>query len=185
MREFEEAGKSGKESLFGELCFCLMTANFNAERAIKIQDEVGDGFLTYNSGKMAGELKRLGHRYPNARAGYIIDARKHADALEKTCGCFETERELRDWIVQNVTGLGMKEASHFMRNIGFTDVAIIDFHIIDLLEREGLAERPKTVTKNRYLEIEDVLRRIGRQAGMNLAELDLYLWYIETGKILK
>jgi N-glycosylase/DNA lyase len=75
----------------------------------------------------------------------------------------------------------MKEASHFMRNIGFNNVAIIDFHILDLLEREGLIEKPKSLSKNNYLMIEEELKKL----GSNLAELDLVLWFIETGRILK
>jgi len=88
-------------------------------------------------------------------------------------------------LVKNVKGLGYKEASHFLRNTGKKNLAIIDFHIIDLLERHRLIEKPKTISKARYLEIEDVLRKLGTKAGLNQSELDLYLWYMETGKVLK
>ena len=79
----------------------------------------------------------------------------------------------------------MKEASHFLRNIGYKDVAIIDFHIIDLLERNGLIKKPKNMTKDKYIEIENILRSLARDVDLDLASLDLYLWYIETGKVLK
>jgi N-glycosylase/DNA lyase len=92
---------------------------------------------------------------------------------------------MREWLVNNVKGLGMKESSHFLRNIGYKDLAIIDFHIVDLLEREKLIERPKTITPKKYLEIEQILAELGKKTNLNLAELDLYLWYLETGKILK
>ena len=82
-------------------------------------------------------------------------------------------------------GLGYKEASHFLRNIGFDNYAIIDFHIIDILYDNKLIQKPKTITKNKYLEIEDLLKKIAKKTNLTLAELDLYLWYIETGKILK
>ena len=81
----------------------------------------------------------------------------------------------------------MKEASHFMRNVGFKNVAIIDFHISDLLVKEKLIPKSeaKSLSKNQYLKIENILRQIAQKAGLNLAELDLYLWYMETGKVLK
>lgn len=79
----------------------------------------------------------------------------------------------------------MKEASHFLRNIGYSNYAIIDFHIIDLLEREGIIKRPKTLTPAKYIEIENKLKEIGKKTELTQAELDLYLWYMETGKILK
>ena len=34
-------------------------------------------------------------------------------------------------------------------------------------------------------QIEEKLRRLSKPVGLNLAELDLYLWYLETGKVLK
>src|SRR3989344_905792 len=87
--------------------------------------------------------------------------------------------------VENVKGFGMKESSHFLRNIGVKDIAIIDFHIVDLLVAEGLIQRPKSLSREKYLEIEDVLIGLANKVNLSLAELDLYLWYIETGKVLK
>ena len=79
----------------------------------------------------------------------------------------------------------MKEASHFLRNIGYLNYAIIDFHIIDLLVNQNIIERPKTLTNNRYIEIEKTLKEISKKLDLTLGELDLYLWYLETGTILK
>jgi len=93
--------------------------------------------------------------------------------------------ERRAWLVDNIKGLGYKEASHFLRNIGFDDYAIIDFHILDLLERYRLIKKPKTLTTKQYRKIEHVLQKLATKTNLTLAELDLYLWYLETGKILK
>lgn len=41
------------------------------------------------------------------------------------------------------------------------------------------------MTKTKYLEIEEVLKDIGKSVNLTMVELDLFLWYIETGKILK
>ena len=185
IKEFEEAGRKKEDAVFGELCFCLLTANFSAEKCIHIQKEMGRGFSLLSEDELARELRKHGHRFPNARANYIYEARKCEGDLCKLIG---TGKERREKLVHDVKGLGMKEASHFLRNIGFKDVAIVDFHILDLLKEEGLIEfdrRTQTLTKKRYLEIEGVLEGIAKRAGLNLAELDLYLWYIETGKVLK
>lgn len=72
-----------------------------------------------------------------------------------------------------------------MRNIGYNDYAIIDFHIIDLLVDYNLIQKPKSLTKIKYLEIENLLKNLRMKLKLNLAELDLYLWFLETGKILK
>jgi len=170
--------------IFCELCFCILTANFNAERTIRIQKEIGDGFLSLPEKKLAANLRRLGHRFPNTRAKYIVQARQHIKPLSEALRNMRGNG-LREWIVKNVKGLGYKEASHFLRNVGYTDYAIIDFHIIDVLAKHGIIRRPKTLTKVKYLEIEETLRGIAKRLGLNLSELDLYLWYMETGKVLK
>lgn len=185
MKEFEELGKQNSNEIFKELCFCLLTANFSAEGGIKIQKEIGGGFSELNREELAQKLSGLGHRFPNARAGFIFGAREYKDRIKETLDSLKSEDEKRDWLVKNVKGLGFKEASHFLRNIGCKDVAIIDFHIIDLLAKNNLIEKPKTITPKKYLEIENLLKKLAKETNTNLGELDLYLWYEETGKILK
>ena len=184
IKEFKKLNKKSKNKLFKELCFCILTANFNAEKCINIQKKIGDGFLTLSEDELAERLVELGHRYPNIRARYISDSVKCRGSLKDIIRSSSGE-ELREWLVKNVRGLGYKEASHFLRNIGFDDFAIIDFHIIDILVKYNFIKKPKVLTKRRYLEIERLLKEIAIKLGLNLAELDLYLWYIETGKILK
>jgi len=185
LREFKKIGNASNNEIFKELCFCILTANFNAEKSMKIQTKAGDEFLTLPESWLAKKLRELGHRFPNGRASYIVDARKYKDSIKEIVETFNDENELREWLVKNVKGIGYKEASHFLRNIGYTDFAIIDFHIIDVLTKYRIIEKPRILTKRRYLEIEELLKKIARKSNLNLAELDLYLWYMETGKILK
>jgi N-glycosylase/DNA lyase len=183
--EFRSIDRKDKDAVFNELCFCLMTANFNAQKSIAIQQKIGNGFMAMPQEELEKELINGGHRFPKARSSYIIEARKHYHELTELLEQEKDERVIRDWLVKNVKGLGMKESSHFLRNIGYGNVAIIDFHIIDLLERERLIVRPKSITPKKYLEIEQTLERIAESAELSLGELDLYLWCMETGKILK
>jgi N-glycosylase/DNA lyase len=184
INEFKNIDKSSNDELFKEICFCLLTANYNAEKSIKIQDEIGECFLTDSKEELTKKLKNYGHRFPNVRAEYISESIKCKEKLNEIVQ-FPDKKALRDWIVNNVKGLGYKEASHFLRNVGFDDYAIIDFHIVDILVDNKIINKPKTLTKRKYLKIEDKLRKIAEKTDLNLAELDLYLWYLETGKILK
>jgi len=185
MKEFKELGKKPNKKIFNELCFCIMTANFNAERCIKIQNDIGNGFCCLIEHELIERLKKLGHRFPETRGKYIAEAQQHKDTLKKTIENFKNEHEMREWLVENVKGIGYKEASHFLRNIGFTNLALVDFHIINILVKHKLIEQPKTLTRKKYLEIEQVLKTLAQKTNLNLAELDLYLWYLETGKVLK
>ena len=184
IKEFKSIDKKSTSELFNEMCFCILTANFNAEKSIKIQNEIGECFSNDSEEDLAKKLQELGHRFPNMRASYISESRNCKDMLKRVVESLKND-ELRELLVKNVKGIGYKETSHFLRNIGFDDFAIIDFHIIDILAKYDLIEKPKALTRKKYLEIEKILKKIAEKSGLNLAELDLYLWYMETGKILK
>jgi len=184
LQEFKQLGEQSSNELYKELCFCTLTANFDAERSIAIQQTVCDAFLHMNPKKLEARLRELGYRYPN-RASYIDESRKFKNVLKDVISSFQDEADLREWLALNIKGLGFKESSHFLRNIGFQNLAIVDFHIVDLLAKHKLIEKPKAISKKRYLEIEQILNSIADKLGMSLAELDLYLWFLETGKVLK
>lgn len=183
MKEFSHIKKSSINDIFRELCFCIMTANCGAEKCIEIHEKINNGFNNLSQEQLTEKFKEFGYRFPNIRSKYITEAIVFKDELETIIRSQETY--IRDWLVKNIRGLGYKEASHFLRNIGYKNYAIVDFHIVDLLVKYNLIEKPKTMTKKKYLEIEGLLIDLGSKLDLNLAELDLYLWYMETGKVLK
>ena len=184
IQDFKTIHKDSAEDLFQELCFCILTANFSAERSIHIHSHLNDCFCTDTKETLAKKLKQAGYRFPNTRAAFIVESVAKKDSLPTIIRTLPTE-ERRRWLVDTIKGLGYKEASHFLRNIGFDDYAIIDSHILDILKRYHIIKKPKTLTKKNYMKIEKLLRKIAQQTDLTLAELDLYLWYLETGKILK
>lgn len=185
LSEFRIIKDKSLTDIFNELCFCIMTANCSAEKCIEVQKRMENGFCKLDEQALSQQLKNFGYRFPNIRANYIIKAREYQEQLFSKINSLLDHFELREWLVKNIKGLGYKEASHFLRNIGFTEFAIIDFHIVDLLTKFDLIEKPKTLSKAKYLKIEKLLGEIAKKLNLNLAELDLYMWYMETGKILK
>jgi N-glycosylase/DNA lyase len=183
--EFKKLGGKSNHEWFKELCFCLLTANSSAELGIKIQKNVGDGFITMNTEQLYLELQRFGHRFCRRRAEFIISARPFVDSIKDRVMSFHSGKRAREWLEQNILGLGMKESSHFLRNVGYDDVAIIDRHIINLLVEHNLISRPKTITRRKYLETEGVVEKISEETKIPMGKLDLYLWYMKTGKVLK
>jgi len=185
MREFKEFGRKGNEVWFSELCFCILTANSTAKLGLKIQGELGDGFLTLPKKELTRRLKEFGHRFYNKRADFIVSARKF-EGIKDIITKFPDAQRAREWLVENVDGIGWKEASHFLRNVGFDDVAILDRHILALMREQGLiGQVPRTLTRRRYLEIEEKLKELAEKVGLPLAELDLYMWYLKTGWVSK
>jgi len=174
--------KSNK-NWFSELCFCILTANYTAEGGIRIQNAVND-FSGYTEAEIEAILRRLGYRFPRKRAEYLHLAKAHKEKLHMLRE-IKDSCERREWLVKNVKGIGYKEASHFLRNIGYLDVAIIDRHILNVLFEYGIIGLPKTITRKKYLEIEQKLIEIAKKTEVPPGELDFYLWYMKTGKILK
>ena len=184
-KSFSSFQKKSNHDIFKELCFCLMTANFNAKRAVEIQKNCGNLFLTGTESQLSKLLKTHGHRFPNTRAYFIHQAQVHKDDIKEKLFSINDKQEKREWLVKNIKGLGFKESSHFLRNIGFFDYAIIDFHIVDILADNKVIKRPKTLNKENYLAIEQKLEKLSKETNLTLGELDLYLWYLETGTIYK
>jgi len=187
IRELQAAQGEGDERWFEELVFCLLTANYSARGALACiaalneGDAIGEGSLE----QLRACLEHR-HRFPNKRAEFIHKARAHRDDLKRTITSQPSSRAARDWLVENITGLGMKEASHFLRNVGYLDLAIIDKHILTHMEEQGIiGERPKTLTRRRYLEYEEILIRVAGMLGMSLGMMDLYLWAKKSGEVIK
>ncbi len=64
-------------------------------------------------------------------------------------------------------------------------MAIIDRHVYRFLTENRLFPEVKTMTPKRYLEAESVLEKVCGELGITQAELDLYIFYIKTKKVLK
>ena len=185
LSDFEKMHLTGNREWFCELCFCLLTANTSAEMGLKVQNALGfDGFFGLPEKKLSSKLQALGYRFYNRRAEFITLARKHADIRDKVKS-MGSEHDARVWLDENVKGLGLKESSHFLRNVGYKNLAIIDRHVLNILDEHGVHEKPKTMSPKNYFAIEKKLEQICGRTEMTQAELDLYLWYMKTGKVLK
>ncbi|MGC8981740.1 MAG: N-glycosylase/DNA lyase [Minisyncoccia bacterium] len=171
-----------KNKIFQELCFCVLVANANLEKTLKIWEKLKDKFLSLDLNFLKEKLKKEGQRFCNKRAEYIVYNRKFLDVIPEKIKELD-EHELRDWLVKNIKGFGYKEASHFLRNLGFKNFAILDRHILRFLYKNKIIkEIPQNLNKKKYLETEDKLRKISKKLKLSLAELDLLIFYLETKK---
>ena len=172
------------DTIFPELCYCILTANCPAKRCMNIQNHLTNDFLNAPTDEISKKLKKHGYRFPNTRAEYITTSRTMIDIIKQVLETYDHDQR-RKWLVENIKGFGYKESSHFLRNIGYLDYAIVDTHIIDLLNRYGIIKPVKNITSKTYLTIEKKLDHMAKELQISLGELDLYLWYLETGAILK
>lgn len=187
--EFRTAWERGDEAIFEELVFCLLAAGASAVMGIKGVEAIRPVLWKASAEELA-QLLRF-HLYPMARASYIVAVREVV--------CRELQGRLRDWLaqftdhharrdacVQRFRGIGYKEASHFLRNIGFRGYAILDKHIVRCLHAFGILESDKPPsTRKRYLDAEGRYLAFAQQVGIDPDELDLTLWASRTGYIAK
>ena len=185
INEFKAFREKDDLEWFSELCFCLLTANSKAESAINIQNELGiKGFVEYNEEEVKKVIRNNNHRFHNNKARFIVNARQYLEV--KKIVQKKGEKEAREWLVNNIKGMGWKEASHFLRNVGYLNVAILDRHILRIMKENGMIkEIPKGWTKQKYHDIEEKLYGIAKELNMEPGKLDMYMWYMKTGKVLK
>ncbi|MDE1798578.1 MAG: N-glycosylase/DNA lyase [Candidatus Micrarchaeota archaeon] len=189
---FRSVGQEGNEVLLSELAFCVCAANSSAKAADRAQRKLAESGLLFSDDTQAISSVLLSShvRFHKNKAKYLIEARRHLfdqKGLEKAREKHKTQIALRDYLAEEVMGLGYKEASHFLRNIGYADdIAILDRHILKNLRSLGVLRRlPKTLTPKRYKAIERKMARFSRQVRIPFAHLDLLFWSEETGRIFK
>ncbi len=193
LSEFEEVWRgANNEQIWEEMVFCFFTGGCSAKMGLRsihaVRALIGDGTHEELTQALLGV-----HRYPNARSRYIVESRNF---LTENCemqlfaklNSFECMIERRDWLVKEkgIKGLGYKEASHFLRNIGLKGYGILDKHVLRCLAELKIIENPKPPnTRSRYLTCEIALKSLAESLNIDFDELDLVLWSMKTGEILK
>jgi N-glycosylase/DNA lyase len=193
--EFRQVWRSGSdEQLFEELVFCIFTAGASARMGFRAVEAIRPLLQSGKREEMTLALRTAGaHRFPVERPGYIVVTRnylrEHCDmALRRKLTSFADPLARRDWLAgeKQIKGLGYKESSHFLRNIGLMGHAILDKHVMNcLLDLKVVESAKPPATRARYLETEQRLRAFAREVRIDFDELDLVLWSMKTGEVLK
>ena len=191
--EFDSVLKTGdEEGIFAELVFCILTPQSKAKSAWAAVERLLDKglLLTGTEDQVLRELTDVRFKYK--KAGYVIKARNMfiidgKISIKSRISRFSDVYDAREWLVRNVKGIGYKEASHFLRNVGpGADLAILDRHILkNLRSLQVIEEVPASLSRRRYLEIEEGMKELSERVGILMSHLDLVLWYKETGEVFK
>jgi N-glycosylase/DNA lyase len=195
LAQFRRIWSDGSDAqLWEELVFCIFTAGASARMGFRAVEAIKPLLRDGAREEMTEVLKKAGaHRFPVERPSYIIVTRNY---LRKYCGMqirnklqnFANPIERRDWLAQEkqIKGIGYKEASHFLRNVGFVGHAILDKHVMScLLDLQVVDTAKPPATRARYLEVEERLRSFAKEIRIDFDELDLVLWSMKTGEVLK
>jgi len=163
------------EDVFYEMCFCICAPQTTFKANIKVIEKLKRcdyyGFTTTCVSEDIPFLRKVLKpvRFYNNKAKWVAEAKQKFPGILKWVnpGIPIPDWSIREWLVKNVKGLGMKTASHFLRNLGATDLAIIDIHVLKFLGVSG---------KWKYLDLEEQFREKAKEERLTIAELDIVVW---------
>ncbi len=190
LKSFQEfLKKSDDRTVFEELAFCILTSAVGPKMGMNSLNAIRDFLMDGTEIDLKWMLEKV-HKYPD-KAGFIVHTRdylmrEYDFKLKDLILSFEDWIERRDFFAsnKNIKGIGYVQASHFLRNIGFSGYAILDKNIVLSLYQFGVIESPKPpTTKKKYLEIEQKMKEFANELGIEIDELDLLLWSKKTGHI--
>lgn len=182
--EFKQAfQKADDRQIFHELSFCILSSGVGPKIAGQCMRAIGEKLVDGEEDEL---LERIGaiHKYAENASRYIVFTREylkkeHGFLLKSLVSSFEDGVERRDFFAKNpgIKGLGYMQASHFLRNLGFSGYAILDRNNLASLSELGITGETKyPLTKKRYLETESLMTEAAHELGVSLDEFDLLLW---------
>jgi N-glycosylase/DNA lyase len=178
-----------RSEYFYELAYCLLTPQTSAESAGKVIEELQRcSFHTHSIDPEPILRNRSAYiRFHRTKSKHLLKMKEEYPLILKALEEHQEPSAKREWLVNNVTGLGYKEATHFLRNVGCNGgLAILDRHILRNLKRYGaIRSIPKSISRKKYLSLERSFVRFSARIGITLDELDLLFWSMETGVIRK
>ncbi len=192
INEFELVRESADDMrIFEELVFCILTSAVGPKVGARSLDAIKDILLEATPEEIEEKLKGV-HKYPE-KAYYIVHTRDYLKSeyglkMRELVNSFDDPMERREFFALNkdIKGLGLTQASHFLRNIGLKGYAILDRNVVRSLYDLGVLESPKSpTTKKKYLEAESKMKEFADELGMSIEELDMVLWSMKTGHIPK
>jgi len=188
LAEFENLPES---SYIHELFFCLLTPQSKAEKCWQAVEEIKKCEIEKEKNKIESCLKTKTRFYRN-KAGYLLEANRKFSSIKQLINSNKLPKEIRELLIKNnseyrIKGMGMKEASHFLRNIGKSrnQLAILDRHILEQLKKLGMISDEIKLNNKNYLSIENKMKGFADNIGIPLDELDLLFWKIESGRLFK
>ncbi len=190
-------------NLWKELCFCILSANVQYELAFSTMKILWKKCLLDSRWLLGSPVSKtilleemsmaqffpktkIGrtrkYRYPSARSESIVDAAKaiySRSSLKEILSGSNNPTLVRKFLYDNIPGLGIKEASHFLRNISYCNsLAIIDVHVLSFLIRMNLiSNKPASMTLKKYILIEQLLNDLVSYYNLELGLFDLAIWH--------
>lgn len=131
---------------------------------------------------VGGRMRR--YRFPRSRAVQL--AATHRAVMKRTGGLQlllrngDGAESTRSWLVANAPGVGPKQASMFLRNVGYSyELAVLDRHVLNYMRALGLhGTGALPVGLTRYHRCEANLVDHARELGYRVGLIDWAIWIV-------
>jgi len=184
------------EEIWRQKVFCVLSSQFNTAKAANIANQILQSvpFFDYSLSIRSIEeacfnllSSGIGYRFPKVRARQIslcwFPFSQIKDDYHDFIKSFDSEEEAREKIRETFPGIGLKQASMFLRNIGASkNLAVIDTHVIFYL-RTCHGWNEQQLTPSLYLKAENILREDASRYELDLNVFDVIVW--SAAKVLK
>jgi N-glycosylase/DNA lyase len=140
--------------------------------------------LSGNLSKDSSQMVMRRYPFPRQRAKRIRRAHEQiygkGQTLKQMLGSASCAWSARRHFVDDVPGIGPKQASMFLRNIGFAGrFAVLDVHVLSYMELARLPVNRLSVSLIRGYEVaERVLMRHVEKLGLCPRKFDIALWVV-------
>lgn len=121
----------------------------------------------------------ISHRFPKQTANRILQARQSllTKNLINIIYDFDNYKDMREYLVNSISGIGPKQASMFIRNIHQSnDIAVLDSHIVIFMKMIGLSKNIEVATLKKYEEAEVCYCNYAWDIGVEPGILDRAIW---------
>lgn len=194
-----------EEELLHEACVCMFSSQMVFEVAEAAAEQIRDRGLLRASrykgsgaeyeqclraalseplaiergGKVRHVRPRFRNRLASLLATTLTTMRDQGQSLRKILFSAGSAREAREILVKQVWGFGPKQASLFLRRVGYSaQLAVLDTHILDYLRlARGIDPKPSALSRlPSYEQIEAEFQRVAADFGHSVGCVDLAMW---------
>lgn len=198
--KYKATGRWCEYDLRKELIGCILGSQVRHEMAVAAMENMeyagllddsywvdfeNEGFEFRVQKVLAGQIKGLprsgSYRFPKARSKQLAQVRNVLARvpLDARLEDGKAAKHLRKNLVADIPGLGPKQASMYLRNIGKSyDLAILDTHVLRFMDMQALLpiEQARISTVKGYERAEGIAVDYAETLGYPAGYLDWAIW---------
>lgn len=122
---------------------------------------------------------RFKNRLASLLASTVQDIYGQGSSIHKLLSVAKSSRNAREALVDSIWGFGPKQASLFLRRIGYcSELAVLDTHVLDYLRlARGVDTKPNALSRlAAYERLEAEFQNVALEFGHSVGCVDLATW---------